>query len=170
MSEHGNKHFINFYLVTFVTFAVPNVNKMIILGVSTHNMSMENNLVLTWHILTGRVVFSSFSSVAPHTYLLSWAPNSCCRHSLVLSATSWQSRCKLALHCLHFKSFTVRLLTSLPSTPLSVPIQKKWKHPSFLSHLPPLACTVVWSQLIPVLSPFLVSVPPGCCCCSLRNR
>lgn len=97
VSEHGNKRFINFYLVTFVTFAVPNVNKMIILGVSTHKMSMENNLVLTWHILTGRVVFSSFSSVAPHTYMLSWAPNSCCRHSLVLSATCWQSRRKLAL-------------------------------------------------------------------------
>lgn len=61
-------------------------------------MSMENNLVLTWHILTGRVVFSSFSFVAPHTYMLSWAPNSWCSQSLLFSATCWQSRCKLPLH------------------------------------------------------------------------
>lgn len=46
---------------------------------------MENNLVLTWHIVTGRVVFASFSFVAPHTCMLSWAPNSCCSYSSVLS-------------------------------------------------------------------------------------
>lgn len=84
---------INFYLVTF---AVPNVNKMIILGVPPHKISIENNLILTWHVLTGRVIFVSF--VASHTYMPSWAPNSCCSHSSVLSTTCWQSRCKLALH------------------------------------------------------------------------
>lgn len=118
VSEYSNKHFNNFNLVTFVTFAVPNVNNMMILGVPTYKMSMENNLVLTWHILTGRGVFASLSFVAPHTYILSWAPNSCCSCSSVLSATCWKSRCKLTLHVsVCTPSCSVRLLTSLPFHP-----------------------------------------------------
>lgn len=135
-SECGN---ISLTLVTFAMFAVRNVNKMIILGVCTRKMSMERNLVLPWHILGGRVVFSSFSCVVSHTYLLSWNPHKCWSHSLVLSVTCRQSRCKLLLRfCQHSNSFSVRLLTSLPSTALSIPILNKQKHPPFFSHLPPL--------------------------------
>lgn len=94
VSEHSNKHFINLYLVKIVTFVhfiwlhyshLPNVNKIIISGLPTHKMIMENNLVLTWHILIGRGVFPSLSFVAHHTYMLNLAPNSCCSHSSVLS-------------------------------------------------------------------------------------
>lgn len=167
VSEYSNKHFNNFYWVTLVTFAVPNVNKMMILGVPTYKMSVENNLVLTWHILTGRVVFASFSFVAPRIYMLSWAPNSCYSHSSVLSATVES----LDANWLYMSLSALQVVQSgslLPS--LSIPIQQKWKHPTFLSHLPPLPSIVVWSQLVPVLSPFLVSVSLRCHCCSLRNQ
>lgn len=106
VSEYSNKHFNNFYWVTLVTFAVPNVNKMMILGVPTYKMSVENNLVLTWHILTGRVVFASFSFVAPRIYMLSWAPNSCYSHSSVLSATVESLDANWLYMSLHSKSFS----------------------------------------------------------------
>lgn len=162
-SECGN---ISLPLATFAMFAVPNVNKMIVLGVCMlcmHKMSMESNLVLAWHIQSGRLVFSSFSCVVSHTYLLSWNPNKCWSHSLVLSVTCRQSRCKLLLHfCQHSNSFAARLLTSFPTTALSIPILNKQKHTPFFSHLPPLLSARVWSLVISVLSPFHVSVPLRC--------
>lgn len=105
-------------MVTFVTFAVPNVNKIIFLGFSTQKMSMENNLILTWHILAGRVIFASFSFVAPHTHMLSWAPNSCCSHSSVLSATESLDA-----------NWLCTSLSALPSCSQSLPSLAYFFHP-----------------------------------------
>ena len=141
-SQCGNIS-LTFTVVTFGMFTVPNVSKVIVWGVCGHKMSMENYLVLTWHIQTCRVVFSSSSFVAADTYLRSWTPNSCRSHALVLSATYWQSRCKLLLHFCVNAPIPSQSGSWFPS--LSVPTLKKQKHPPFLSHLPPLLFPTVWS-------------------------